>query len=48
MLFMYLLKNNSKGLFKKDMKGVKHLELIKLVQKYWVNEGTNKELGAYP
>lgn len=42
------IKNNSKGLFKKDMKGVKHLELIKLVQKYWVNEGTNKELGAYP
>jgi ribonucleoside-diphosphate reductase alpha chain len=30
------------------MKGVKHLELIKLAQKYWVTEGTNKELCTYP
>lgn len=42
------IENTPNGLFKKDMKGVKHLELIKLVQKHWVNAGTNKELGAYP
>ena len=42
------IENPSEGLFKKDMKGVRHLELIKLVQENWVNEGTNKELCAYP
>ena len=42
------IKNPNKGLYKKDMKGVKHLELIKLAQKYWVTEGTNKELCTYP
>ena len=42
------IENPKEGLFKKDMKGIKHLELIKLVQKYWVNEGTNKELCIYP
>jgi ribonucleoside-triphosphate reductase len=42
------IENPKDGLYKKDMKGVKHLELIKLVQKYWVNEGTNRHLGAYP
>ncbi|CAM3342736.1 hypothetical protein [Aquirufa ecclesiirivi] len=36
------------GLFKKDMKGVKHLEMIQLVQENWVNAGTNRELCAYP
>lgn len=35
--------NPSNGLYKKDMKGVKHLEYIKLVQENWVNEGTNIE-----
>ena len=35
------------GLFKKDLKGVKHLELIKLVQENWVIPGTNEELCAY-
>ena len=35
------------GLFKKDMKGVRHLELIKMVQQNWVNSGTNPELCAY-
>ena len=29
------------------MKGVKHLELIKLVQQNWVNEGTNPERCVY-
>lgn len=40
--------NPSDGLFKKDLKGVKHLELIKLVQQHWVIPGTNKELGISP
>lgn len=42
------IENPKEGLYKKDVKGVKHLELIKLVQKYWVNEGTNRELCLYP
>jgi ribonucleoside-triphosphate reductase len=42
------IQNPSDGLFKKDMKGVQHLELIKLVQEAWVNEGTNPELCVYP
>lgn len=41
------VENPKQGLFKKDMKGVKHLELIKLVQQNWVNEGTNPELCVY-
>lgn len=42
------IENPKTGLFKKDVKGVKHLEIIKLVQENWVNEGTNRELCAYP
>ena len=42
------IENPKEGLYKKDMKGVKHLELIKLVQEEWVNRGTNKELCVYP
>jgi ribonucleoside-diphosphate reductase alpha chain len=41
------VENPKVGLFKKDMKGIKHLELIKLVQQHWVNAGTNHELCAY-
>jgi ribonucleoside-diphosphate reductase alpha chain len=41
------VENPKEGLFKKDMKGIKHLELIKLVQQNWVNAGTNPELCAY-
>ena len=41
------VENPKNGLFKKDMKGIKHLELIKLVQQNWVNAGTNHELCAY-
>lgn len=41
------VENPKVGLFKKDMKGIKHLKLIKLVQKHWVNAGTNHELCAY-
>jgi len=42
------IENPTNGLFKKDVKGVKHLELIKLVQLNWVNAGTNRELCQYP
>ena len=41
------VENPKQGLFKKDMKGIKHLELIKLVQQHWVNAGTNPELCTY-
>lgn len=41
------VENPKKGLFKKDMKGIKHLELIKLVQQNWVNAGTNPEQCVY-
>lgn len=41
------VENPKDGLYKKDMKGIKHLELIKLVQQNWVNAGTNHELCAY-
>jgi intein/homing endonuclease len=41
------VENPKKGLFKKDMKGIKHLELIKLVQQNWVNAGTNPEKCVY-
>lgn len=39
------IQNPKTGYFKKDMKGVKHLEFIKLVQENWVIEGTTPELG---
>lgn len=39
------VQNPKTGYFKKDMKGVKHLEFIKLVQENWVIEGTTPELG---
>lgn len=42
------IENPEDGLFKSEMKGVKHLELIKFVQDHWVNPGTNRELCAYP
>ena len=41
------VENPKNGLFKKDMKGIKHLDLIKLVQQHWVNAGTNPELCTY-
>ena len=40
--------NPKEGLYKKDMKGVKHLEYIKLVQENWVNAGTNVEACLKP
>ena len=36
------------SIFKNDLLGVKHLELIKKAQKHWVNAGTNVELCAHP
>ena len=41
------IENNTDGLYKQDLKGIKHLELIKFVQENWVNIGVNEELGAY-
>lgn len=35
---------NKGSIFKQDILGVKHLELVKKVQKYWVDYGTNLEL----
>jgi ribonucleoside-triphosphate reductase (thioredoxin) len=42
------IENPKDGLYKQDMKGIKHLELISLVQENWVNEGTNVELCLKP
>jgi ribonucleoside-triphosphate reductase (thioredoxin) len=42
------IENPKEGFYKKDMKGVKHLELIKMVQENWVNEGTNEEYCLKP
>lgn len=42
------IENPKDGLYKKDMKGVKHLEYIKLIQQNWVVPGTVKELGISP
>ena len=40
--------NPKEGLYKDDMKGVKHLEYIKLVQENWVNPGTDVDLCLKP
>ena len=42
------IENEDKGLFKKDLLGVKLLEKVKLVQKYWVEASTNHELCIHP
>jgi len=42
--FPIVPKNGS--IFKDDLLGVKHLELVKKAQKHWVNAGTNVELCA--
>lgn len=44
--FPIIAKEGSK--FKDEMIGVKHLELIKIAQKHWVNAGTNVELCVDP
>jgi ribonucleoside-triphosphate reductase (thioredoxin) len=36
------------SILKQDILGVKHLELVKKAQQYWVNEGTNVELCVKP
>lgn len=38
------VENGGKSLYKDDMKGIRHLELIKLVQNSWISEGKNDEL----
>lgn len=40
--------NPPDGLFKKDMKGIKHLEIIKLVQQNWILPGGDKDLSICP
>jgi ribonucleoside-diphosphate reductase alpha chain len=40
--------NPKDGLFKKDMKGLKHLEIIRMVQQNWIVPGTNRHLGISP
>lgn len=35
--------NKEQTIYKKDMRGVKHLDLIKLVQKHWVRPGSTPE-----
>lgn len=42
------IENPKNGMYKKDMKGIKHLEFVKLVQENWVNAGTNIELCLKP
>lgn len=42
------IENPKGGLYKADMKGIKHLELIKLVQENWVDEGTNEKYCLKP
>jgi ribonucleoside-diphosphate reductase alpha chain len=42
------ISNPKNGLFKKDVKGVKHLELIKLAQENWVLQGMNPERSICP
>lgn len=39
--------NPPKGLFKKDMQGIKHLDIIRMVQQNWIDPGTREELGIY-
>jgi len=36
------------SIFKDDLIGIKHLDLIKKAQEHWVNAGTNIELCAHP
>ena len=38
------IQNSPEGLFKDSMKGVKHLEFIKMAQEEWVNKGKNEDL----
>lgn len=42
-----MIENPKDGLYKNDMKGVKHLEIIKFVQENWVIPGTNDDLCVY-
>ena len=42
-----MIENPKDGLYKNDMKGIKHLEIIKFVQENWVIPGTNDDLCVY-
>lgn len=39
---------NKNSIFKDDLIGIKHLELVKIAQKHWVEAGTNVDLCADP
>lgn len=40
--------SNKNSIFKDDLIGIKHLELVKIAQKHWVEAGTNVDLCADP
>lgn len=42
------IENNKGTLYKNDLQGIKHLELIKLVQQNWVKEGKTEERCIIP
>jgi ribonucleoside-diphosphate reductase alpha chain len=42
------VKSKDNSIFKKDLLGVKQLEMVKLVQQSWVEEGTNVDLCIRP
>ena len=42
-----MIENPKDGFYKNDMKGIKHLEIIKFVQENWVIPGTNDDLCVY-
>ena len=42
------VKNNKGTLYKNDVKGVKHLELIKLVKEFWVDASKNEKYCIIP
>jgi len=42
------IENGKNAIFKKELRDIKHLELIKLVQEHWVFPGTNAETAYNP
>lgn len=48
MIASFPVENNENYIFKEDLLGVKLLEKVKLVQEFWVEEGTNHKLCVHP
>lgn len=42
------VENPELGLYKEEVKGVTHLQYIKLIQQHWVKPGTNEKYCVYP